>query len=663
MKKIILLLIFISIVVINSSNLFALATVSTCAQIETDRIQKVAEQLMRKRDVESLKQKIEKLRENVKKLFSDDGIVEFIPEHTASRVCCPISLGLMKDPVKAEDKKIYDRVSIEKWFGSLSKKKSPLNGDEIGKTFISQPYILELIDSITIDTKKKFFKKHIKYVNRILELKEVSLLSTTLELLNKAIGLGCRIEDKERAKILELKNKIFLNIPREVFLQEIRKLSNEELLEITSISSRIEGFEDKNEIWQKLYFNNFAGIEEKYTEIRKNEIDWKDRFIRKVTGEKFSEEENPAQPQEPVMDSVSYEEQLSDIVQEPEFSEALSLEGHSDAVISVIKLGENRIVSASGDKTLRVWDTETGGCLHILRGHTASVMSVIKLEENRVVSASNDKTLRVWDTETGVCLKILEGHTRYISSVIKLEENRVVSASWDGTLRVWDTERGVCLKILEGQTGYVMSVIKLGENRVVSASIDGTLRVWDTERGVCLKTLEGHTDLVLSVIKLGENRVVSASEDKTLRVWNTETGECLKILEGHTDDVNSVIKLEENRVVSASLDGTLRVWNTETGVCLKILEGHTRGVSSVIKLGENRVVSASMDKTLRVWNTETGECLKILEGHTRWVSSVIELGENRIVSASADRTLKVWSRELPQDMDSEIGNSEVLMSA
>jgi len=59
-------------------------------------------------------------------------------------------------------------------------------------------------------------------------------------------------------------------------------------------------------------------------------------------------------------------------------------------------------VSASSDKTLKVWDLETGSALCTLAGHTRGVNGVaVTADGRRAVSASSDKTLKVWDLETG----------------------------------------------------------------------------------------------------------------------------------------------------------------------------------------------------------------------------------------------------------------------
>jgi WD40 repeat protein len=61
-----------------------------------------------------------------------------------------------------------------------------------------------------------------------------------------------------------------------------------------------------------------------------------------------------------------------------------------------------RAVSASADRTLRLWDLETGQTLRTLEGHTSRVTVVAVMPDGRrAVSRSDDRTLRVWDLESG----------------------------------------------------------------------------------------------------------------------------------------------------------------------------------------------------------------------------------------------------------------------
>ena len=83
-----------------------------------------------------------------------------------------------------------------------------------------------------------------------------------------------------------------------------------------------------------------------------------------------------------------------------------TVEGHSDDVNSVsFSPDGSKIASASGDKTVKVWDLKRGKCLQTLEGHVRGVTSVsFSPEGTKAASASYDKTVKVWDVTSGsVC--------------------------------------------------------------------------------------------------------------------------------------------------------------------------------------------------------------------------------------------------------------------
>jgi WD40 repeat protein len=101
-----------------------------------------------------------------------------------------------------------------------------------------------------------------------------------------------------------------------------------------------------------------------------------------------------------------------------------------------------RIVTASNDKTARLWDAETGRPIgEPLRGHENSVWSA-KFSPNgkRIVTASNDKTARLWDAETGQPIsEPLIGHEEpVLSAEFSPDGKRIVTTSLDKTARLWN---------------------------------------------------------------------------------------------------------------------------------------------------------------------------------------------------------------------------------
>ncbi len=166
--------------------------------------------------------------------------------------------------------------------------------------------------------------------------------------------------------------------------------------------------------------------------------------------------------------------------------------------------------------------------VEILRlNHSEFVLSVAYSPDGgRIVSGSYDKTLRIWDAQTGAPIgEPLGGHEYSVRSVAYSPDgSRIVSGSEDNTLRIWDAQTGAPIgEPLSGHEDSVWSVAySPNGSRIVSGSSDNTLRIWDAQTGAPIgEPLTGHEDGVWSVaFSPNGSRIVSGSEDNTLRLWN-----------------------------------------------------------------------------------------------------------------------------------------------
>jgi hypothetical protein len=141
------------------------------------------------------------------------------------------------------------------------------------------------------------------------------------------------------------------------------------------------------------------------------------------------------------------------------------LKGHTSRVTSLAAFKIDRtaaLASASHDRTIRLWDLQTGNALHVLEGHTSVVTSlaVFEIDGNAVLaSGSYDRTVRLWDLRSGKTLRVLPGHKNAVTSLAAFEIDGTValaSGSHDRTIRLWNPRTGPALAEIPTHLGGVL---------------------------------------------------------------------------------------------------------------------------------------------------------------------------------------------------------------
>ncbi|CAR29921.1 ZYRO0G20152p [Zygosaccharomyces rouxii] len=213
-----------------------------------------------------------------------------------------------------------------------------------------------------------------------------------------------------------------------------------------------------------------------------------------------------------------------------------TLEGHNGWVTSLAtSAGQpNLLLSASRDKTLISWkltgdDKQYGVPVRSFQGHNHIVQDCsLTADGAYALSASWDKTLRLWDVATGQTYQRFVGHKSDVMSVaIDRKASMIISGSRDRTVKVW-TIRGQCLATMLGHNDWVSQVrIAPTEDAnddtvtVISAGMDKMVKAWNVNQFQIEADFIGHNNYVNTITASPDGSLVaSAGKDGEIMLWN-----------------------------------------------------------------------------------------------------------------------------------------------
>ncbi|KAK9474723.1 40S ribosomal protein RACK1 [Dipodascopsis tothii] len=205
-----------------------------------------------------------------------------------------------------------------------------------------------------------------------------------------------------------------------------------------------------------------------------------------------------------------------------------SLHGHShiiqDCVISSDGL---YALSASWDKTIRLWLLETGETVKRFVGHTGDVLSVSFSPDNRqIVSGSRDRSIKLWNA-LGECKYTItdKGHSDWVSTV-RFSPNPkspvIVSAGWDKIVKVWNLAEGTLQTDHVGHTGYINALtISPDGTLCATGGKDGSTMLWDLNDSKHLYSLDAGDEI--HALTFSPNRYwLCAATASAIKIFNLE---------------------------------------------------------------------------------------------------------------------------------------------
>ena len=294
-----------------------------------------------------------------------------------------------------------------------------------------------------------------------------------------------------------------------------------------------------------------------------------------------------------------------------------------------------QLVSASEDKTIRVWDLATGKTVRTIRGESApgdqgKIYAMALSPDGKWLAAGGffdgpgdaRNAIRLYDFASGRLVALLKGHENVVSGLAFSSDGRhLISGSGDFTAIIWDTgsPSGAGVETrrpehrLRGHGDHIYAVGFTPDGaRAVTGSNDHELRLWRVADGGEIARMPGHGDKVVSLAVAPDGTIASGDDSGEIRLWDGGTGAFGKVLARQGTDIGSLsVSPDGKRLLSGVGTGPhhCHVYDLASGQEVVTYSGHDNIViaTAISPDGHWAATGGGGNSEIHLWDLASGE--------------------------------------------------------
>ncbi|XP_049624169.1 sperm-associated antigen 16 protein [Suncus etruscus] len=259
------------------------------------------------------------------------------------------------------------------------------------------------------------------------------------------------------------------------------------------------------------------------------------------------------------------EDHLWKMIEIPNGNVLLNGFGHTDWLSDCcFYINGHKLVTSSGDTTVKLWELSKGDCILTFKGHGHIVWSCSwDISGDFVASSSLDATSKIWDVNSERCKCTLHGHRESVNTIEFFPcSNILLTGSADKTLSVWDVRTGICEHSLYGHIHSINDATfsPMG-HMIASSDACGVIKLWDFRKLLPIVSIDVGPSPSNEVNFDPMGRVLAqASSSGAIHLLDLKSGEIRKMM-GHESEAHTVVFSHDGEnLFSGDSDGTVRMW-------------------------------------------------------------------------------------------------------
>jgi WD40 repeat protein len=290
-------------------------------------------------------------------------------------------------------------------------------------------------------------------------------------------------------------------------------------------------------------------------------------------------------------------------------------------------------------------------------GHEDNVFAVAVFPDGRrMVTASADMTLRLWDLEDNIVLKEMEGHGNWVRTIAVSRDGKFIASGDDGgELIAWNGDGESLTKPIKVHFRDIYSLDLSPDNTsLASGSFDTTTILWNTKTWQVQGNPIGCRAEVHCVRYSPSGELLAIGTRTNIQIWNLDKRERIAKFRGHAAwNYSLTWMLDGKQLVSAGIHGdpTIRTWDSSTWMPVgEPWKGHNQAIWMIaLNPAGTLLASASDDHQVRIWRVSDRRTIAILK-HTSYVYCVtFSMDGKYILSGGRDNMISKWAVPLLED--------------